>query len=199
MPSLILASNSPRRKHALKRLHIPFIAAPTSIDEEAEIAKSNGDPQSVVLLLSRLKAESVADQYPDRFILGMDTIVVANRRIIGKPRNETEAFHILCELNAKWHEVITGLTLYNRQKEYVASRTVCTKVKFHELTEEEITSYIATGESLDKAGAYGIQSAGRVLVKEVDGDFSNVVGFPEQTVISMLKQAGFPLPSVQSK
>ncbi len=199
MPTLILASNSPRRKDALKRLNIPFIPVQNTIDEEKESEQSHGDPESVARYLSYLKAESVANRYPNHFILGMDTIVVINERIIGKPHSEDDALNILRELSGDWHIVITAITLCNKEKDYTKSRAVRTKVKFYELSEDQIKEYVATGESFDKAGAYGIQSAGGFLVERIDGDFSNVVGFPEQTVITMLTEAGFPLQSVESK
>ena len=196
MPTLILASNSPRRKDALKRLQIPFIVVQNTINEKKESARSHGDPESVARYLSYCKAEAVANRYPDHFILGMDTIVVINQQVIGKPYSEDDALNILRELSGNWHTVITAITLCNKKKDYTKSRAVHTKVKFNRLSEDQIKEYVATGESLDKAGAYGIQSAGSFLVEKIDGDFSNVVGFPEQTVISMLTEAGFPLQSV---
>jgi septum formation protein len=190
MPALILASHSPRRKKALKQIGIPFIAVDNLVDEAREGRNARSDPESFVLHLSRRKAQSVANRYPHHFILGLDTIVVINGKIIGKPQNESEAFRILGQLSGKWHEVITGLTLLSKKKQYLKSQSVRTRVKFRDLSEEQINRYIEKGESLDKAGAYGIQSGGRVLVEKIDGDFSNVVGFPKTEVIAMLKQAG---------
>lgn len=190
MPTLILASNSPRRKQALRRINIPFLAVPNHINEEDEMQSVEEDPETVALYLSRRKAESVSHQYPDRFILGMDTIVAKDGRVIGKPTDEEDAFRILSELNGRWHTVITGVTLLNSQRGYFDTLSVHTKVKFKEFSAEEVRSYLKTGESLDKAGAYGIQSKGGALVETIEGDFSNVVGFPESAVLAMLEQAG---------
>lgn len=199
MPKLILASTSPRRKDALERLGIPFMVVPNNIDEEMGSSDLNEDPEKVALHLSRLKAESVAPHYPHHFILGMDTLILINGRIIGKPRNEDDALGILRALSGNWHRVITGITLYNAENEYLRQCAASSEVKFRDLSENEIKVYIALGESLDKAGGYGIQSEGKQLVEEVIGDISNVVGFPEKPVLSMLKQAGFPLKSTKSK
>lgn len=171
-------------------MHICHIAVPNSVDEQREIENSHGNAESVAIHLSQLKAKSVAHGYPDHFILGMDTVVVINGTIIGKPRDEKNAFRILRTLSGNWHVVITGLTLYRRQEGYSKSRAVSTRVKFLNLTDDQIRSYIKRGESLDKAGAYGIQSAGSALVEKIEGDFSNIVGFPEQAVIAMLREAG---------
>jgi septum formation protein len=120
-------------------------------------------------------------------------------QIIGKPRDANDAVYILHKLSGKWHSVITAFTLLNKTRSFMQSNAVCTRVKFRELPDEQIRAYVATGEPLDKAGAYGIQSAGGDLVEKIEGDFSNVVGFPEQAIISLLRQAGFPVQSVKLK
>ncbi len=171
-------------------MEIPFLAVPNRINETIEMERAGNDPETVARSLSRRKAESLSSQYPDQFILGMDTIVVIDKKIIGKPKNKADALRILGELNARWHTVITAITLFNSRRAYAESQSVRTKVKFRELSEEEMMTYIETGESLDKAGAYGIQSEGAALVETIEGDFSNVVGFPERTVLAMLKRAG---------
>jgi septum formation protein len=199
MPKLILASTSPRRRDALKQLGISFTPVANHIDEKKEIENSVATPETIALHLSHLKAQAVASRYPQDFILGMDTLVAVENDLIGKPAGEKDAARMLRQLSGIWHRVITGLTLCNKERRYLQQEVVCTRVKFRNLSEQCIREYLAVGESLDKAGAYGIQSAGKRLVEKVDGDLSNVVGFPEHTVLAMLKQAGFSLQYVESK
>jgi septum formation protein len=190
MHKIILASQSPRRIDALHRLKIPFQSIPNTIDEREAIENSGTEPEEIARSLSERKARTISQRYPDIFVLGMDTIVVFNNVIIGKPKSQKEATEILLKLNGKWHSVITGITLIHGILEYFDSRTIKTEVKFLNHTKDFIEKYVSLGESLDKAGGYGIQSQGKRLVEKVHGDFSNVVGFPEETVISMLKNAG---------
>lgn len=197
MKRLILASASPRRKEALKRLNIPFIAAVYNIDETEEIKKPKMSPKRVALYLSKKKAEIVSEKYPSDFILGMDTIVVLNNEIIGKPKDKKDALRMLWRLNGKWHKVITGVTLINKETGYEKTEAVKTEVKFLRHKKDFIKQYVSKGESLDKAGAYGIQSEGKHLVEKVKGDYSNVVGFPEKTVLRMLKRANL-LPEIKN-
>ena len=190
MHKLILASQSPRRIEALHLLKIQFLPIPNTIDESAEIERFDKNPEETALHLSKRKAESISKKYPDCYILGMDTIVVFQNEIIGKPKNEKNAIEMLMRLNGKWHSVITGITLLQKNSNYSDSKTIKTDVKFLELTKDFIENYVSLGESLDKAGGYGIQSEGKHLVEKINGDYSNIVGFPEDSVISMLKHAG---------
>ena len=189
MNRLILASDSPRRKEGLRRLQIPFHSVSNNIDENKETENLEIPPDEIALYLSFKKALSVTEDYPDDFVLGMDTIVVLDGEIIGKPKDDNNAMTILSKLNGKWHSVITGVTLINKKKGYQDKKISKTDVKFLEHTEDFIKGYVLKGESLDKAGAYGIQSEGKHLVEKIKGDFSNVVGFPEKTVIKMLERA----------
>ena len=189
MKKLILASASPRRKEALKKLHIPFLSIPNNVDEEKETKNLKIHPEDFALYLSKKKAETVSTRYPADFILGMDTIVVLDEEIIGKPKDKKDAIGMLWKLNGRWHRVITGITLVNEKMLYKESKRVITDVKFFRHKKTFIKEYVAKGESLDKAGGYGIQLEGRYLVEKIKGDYSNVVGFPEETVLGMLKRA----------
>ncbi len=190
MKRLILASASPRRKKALKKLNIPFLSVSNNIDERKEIENLEMIPEDAALYLSRRKAEITSKEFPDDFVLGMDTIVVLNSEIIGKPKDDKDAVTILWKLNGSWHTVITGVTLINKKKGYEDNGISKTKVKFIKHNLDFIKKYVAKGESFDKAGAYAIQSDGKHLIEEIKGDYSNVVGFPEKTVIKMLERAG---------
>lgn len=141
------------------------------------------------LFLSLKKAKSVSEKCPDNYVLALDTIIVIDNEIIGKPDNENNALQILMKLNNRWHSVITGVTLMNVSNGFLAQTAEKTDVKFAKHTETFLREYILKGESLDKAGAYGIQSEGKHLVEEIRGDYTNVVGFPEQTVLGMLRKA----------
>ncbi len=189
MKKLILASTSPRRINSLLQLHIPFLSIPNNVNERQEIQGLDMTATETALYLSLKKAKSVSEKYPDNYVLALDTIIVIDNEIIGKPDNENNALQILMKLNNRWHSVITGVTLMNVSNEFLAQTAKKTDVKFGKHTEVFLGEYVLKGESLDKAGAYGIQSEGKHLVEEIRGDYTNVVGFPEQTVVGMLKKA----------
>lgn len=188
MSLLLLASNSPRRISALKRLKIPFRSIPNNVDESKETENLNMSPEKTAIFLSSKKANVVSEKFPENFVLGMDTIVVVDNKIIGKPEDNKEAVKILMELNGRWHTVITGSTLINKAMDYHQKRVTKTRVKFVDHTKKFIEDYVAKGESLDKAGGYAIQSRGKELMEKIRGDFSNVVGFPEKDTLEMLKK-----------
>lgn len=182
---LILASTSPRRKELLRREGIEFkVLIPDNIEEDDLFE----DPVSYVLKLSRKKAESVAKKVEDGLILGADTIVVLDDKILGKPKDKKEALFILERLSGKYHKVYTGITLINKKSGKVKSDYGCTKVKFNQLRKEDILKYIATGEPLDKAGAYGIQGMGDFLVENIEGDLDNVIGLPVEKLKKLLEK-----------
>ncbi len=176
---LVLASSSPRRADILRREGIKFQLL---VPEQTEDNNLFLDPVSHVLKLSKEKAKSVSDKVENGLILGADTIVVFGDRILGKPKNKKEAFFILKSLSGKYHEVYTGITLIQKKSGKVESDYDCTKVQFNELRKEDILDYIATGEPMDKAGAYGIQGMGNFLVKNIEGDLDNVIGLPLRKV-----------------
>lgn len=192
---LILASSSPRRAEILIREKVNFqIKIPHSCKEENIFS----DPVTHVLELSRRKAQSVADEVEvedpakggEGIILGADTIVVLDGEILGKPKNEENALFILKKLSGKMHQVYTGVTLINKSTGKIISDYELTKVKFNQLDEQKILDYIATGESMDKAGAYGIQGMGSFLVHHIQGSLDNVIGLPTEKLQEMLSQIG---------
>jgi len=188
----ILASSSPRRAQILTREKVRFeIKIPDSSKEEnifSDLKAQNSCPVTHVLELSRIKAQSVADEVADGIILGADTIVVLEREILGKPKNKNEALSILKKLSGRMHQVYTGITLINKYTGKMISDYDVTKVKFNRLDEEEILNYIATGEPMDKAGAYGIQGMGSFLVDHIEGSLDNVIGLPTEKLQKMLSR-----------
>jgi septum formation protein len=186
MQDLILASSSPRRKELLENLQLTFNTVSSDVDENYD---PNWEPNEIVMELAFRKAKAVAEQYPSSFVIGSDTIVVNEGNILGKPENREEAFSMLQSLSGKTHSVFTGVAIITpnaNQKFYEK-----TDVEFWELSQEEIHQYLDTGEPFDKAGAYGIQGFGSVLVKKITGDYFAVVGLPVARTIRELKKAGF--------
>lgn len=181
----ILASSSPRRAEILTREKVRFeIKIPHNCKEENIFS----DPVTHVLELSRRKAQSVADQVGDGIILGADTIVVLDGEILGKPKNKDEALFFLKKLSGRMHQVYTGITLINKSTGKMISDYDLTKVKFKQLDEPNIQNYIATGEPMDKAGAYGIQGMGNFLVDHIEGSLNNVIGLPTKKLQEVLSQ-----------
>ncbi|MEX0844955.1 MAG: Maf family protein [Balneolaceae bacterium] len=179
MTRIILASRSPRRKKLLKQLGINFEVYPSQVEENS----NRKNPELLVEELALLKARDVAKQFPDSLIIGSDTIVVHQNKIIGKPENEDQAFELLGKLSNSDHFVYTGVALVKTDKNnsIEAERTFHeqTKVTFSALSEKDIAAYIKSGNPMDKAGAYGIQDdLGALFVEKIEGDYYNVVGFP---------------------
>lgn len=183
---IILASASPRRKELLTLAGIPFEAHPVNADETITCCTP---PEGAVMMLASRKAQLAAEQFPDDLIIGADTIVAVGKRIYGKPATEEEAFEMLSALSGKKHQVFTGVCIYNKSGDRNAFCTR-TDVTFFPLSEDEIWAYIATGEPMDKAGAYGIQGKGALLVKKIEGDYYNVVGLPVSRLVRELKSFG---------
>lgn len=180
--ALILASGSPRRRQLLSLFKIPFTVRAADIDETMDPA---ADPRQEVARVSRLKALAVPRREDD-VVLAADTIVVCQGRVLGKPGDEEEAFRMLTLLSGRDHQVMTGCTLVRGEK--VLSFTEVTDLHFRELTEKEIRSYIATGEPMDKAGAYGIQGGAALFCRRMEGDYYNVMGLPVCRVWQALGQ-----------
>ncbi len=180
--SLVLASASPRRSELLRAAGIEFTVRVADIDETVLPDEA---PADYVLRLSREKAQAVAQS--GEKVLGADTTVVVGGEIAGKPIDAEDARRMLRLLSGQWHQVLTGVSLVC--DEQVRSELAVTRVKFSELTEAEIDWYVATGEPMDKAGAYGIQGYASRFVESIEGNYSNVVGLPVQAVYEMLKQA----------
>lgn len=186
MTSLILASQSPRRQVLLKQLGLEFSVIPSNIEEQFYETLS---PVELVQRLAIDKAEAVALK-EEGIIIAADTIVVLDQEIMGKPCSKEEAYAMLSALSGKRHQVITGVCVYDtttQKQEYAAEQT---EVFFRSLSDEEIESYIASGEPFDKAGSYGIQGLGALLIEKIVGCYFNVVGLPLNRLGLMLKKQG---------
>jgi len=180
---IILASKSPRRKALLEQIGIKINISPSTIDESSV---SIQNPKEYVKKLSFLKAKNKVLSYPESWVLGADTIVVAQGQILGKPQSKTDAIQMLGKLNNCEHKVYTAFCIMNQKKEVTVIKAVETKVYFKYLSDHEILWYVNTGEPFDKAGAYGIQGIGAFLVKQISGSYSNVVGLPVCEVVETL-------------
>ena len=185
MSKLILASASPRRRELLEFLDIPFEIIPAVGPESVPDGAS---PEQAVLALSLAKAREVADANPDDLVIGADTVVAVDGAILGKPADEADAARMLRKLSGREHRVYTGVTVIGQGR--TLSHAEMTRVHFRAMTEEEILSYIATGEPMDKAGAYGYQGRAGLYVERIEGDFFNVVGLPLCALGKMLKELG---------
>ena len=171
---IVLASQSPRRQDLLGQMGLEFTTRSPQIDEDAFQGR---DARDLVQTLSREKARWVAAQLPgDPIVIGADTVVVRDGTILGKPKDPAEAQAMLASLSGRTHQVYTGVTVCQGDK--VVTQAEETQVTFRPLTQQEIACYVATGEPMDKAGAYGIQGLGGLLVAGIQGDYHNVVGLP---------------------
>ncbi len=176
MEKIILASSSPRRKEILNRYNLNPIIYESKIEEK----QIKGElPEQVAMSLAFEKSSLVSNNFNNNeIIIGADTIVVLEDMILGKPEDEKDAFRILSLLNGKEHRVITGVSIIRANTNIKIIDYETTTVRFRHLSEEQIMRYILTGEPMDKAGAYGIQGYGQILVEKIDGCYSNVVGLP---------------------
>lgn len=191
---IILASSSPRRASYLRALGFRFRRTVPSVDE-TRLARES--PRKYVERLALAKATAVAKKYPADWVLGGDTTVVLDGQVLGKPQDAPDAERMLRSLSGRSHQVLSGLALVNRATRDARSAVATTTVWFRELTPEEIRWYLDTGEALDKAGAYGIQGKGGILVERIEGSFSNVVGFPVETFYRLWRESRLPLPSAR--
>ncbi len=182
---LILASGSPRRADLLRQIGLEFEVIPSDIDED-EI--SGDSPQQRALNAALAKALDVARKVGEGIVIGADTIVVLEGRILGKPSGPQEAIRMLTLLSGKTHRVITGVALVDASSMKVESWVESTYVTFRELSPDEIIEYVETGIPLDKAGAYGIQDKAAAFVKRIEGCYFNVVGLPLATLIERLRK-----------
>ncbi len=187
---IILGSASPRRRELLSQIGIEFTVR---VSEKEEVYHSE-TPEEIVKELALMKAKNIAEEIKaDTVIIGADTVVVLDQKILGKPEDEEDAFRMLKSLQGRPHEVYTGVAVLSRDREkgrLVRSHAVKTAVYVHEMTDDEIRSYIATGEPADKAGGYGIQGAFAKYIDRIDGDYYNVVGLPVSYVYQTLKEIG---------
>ena len=174
---IILASASPRRRELLAQMGMEFEVCPSQGEEKiTEVL-----PERAVMELAQQKAAEIAVKTEgDAWILGADTVVVYDQKILGKPKDAEDAKRMLCMLQDKKHQVYTGVCIWKKENgtEDVRCFFEKTDVVFYPMTEEEIDQYVATGEPMDKAGSYGIQGVGGLYVREIHGDYNNVVGLP---------------------
>lgn len=194
MRRIVLASESPRRKELLERAGLSFEVASSDFEEDLSLPLP---PLELARRLSRGKAESVASRYPDSIVIAADTFIVLAGKVLGKPASAAEAARMLRAMSGRAHSVITGYTVLDTKSGREVSEAVETAVRFRELTEAEIDGYVATGEPLDKAGAYAIQGLGGALVEKVEGDYDNVVGLPVAALLEALRSFGVEAPEVK--
>ena len=181
---LILASGSPRRRELLDLMGLTYTVETPDVDESF-----SGRPSETVMEISRRKAAAVAARHSDSIIIAADTLVFADGAL-GKPHTPERAKEMLRSLAGNWHHVYTGITVINTRSGRILRNVDKTRVHLVPMTEQEIDAYVATGEPLDKAGAYGIQGIGGMFVDRIDGSYSNVVGLPMSMLRIMLAQVG---------
>ncbi|OUN00542.1 MAG: septum formation protein Maf [Firmicutes bacterium ZCTH02-B6] len=184
---IILASASPRRQQLLAETGLPFTVAVSEVDEEAIDGAS---PRELAARRALCKAQAVARTVPRGLVIGADTIVLCQGQVLGKPKDTADAKRLLSLLSGKSHRVITGVCVIEAPSGRCAVDSACTKVTFRRLAPDEIDRYVTTGEPMDKAGAYGIQGKGALLVERIVGDYFNVVGLPLTLLARMLKEFG---------
>jgi len=189
--SIVLASGSPRRKEFLQSLGLCFKISVASIDELAEKRELAED---FVLRMAKEKAAAVAECFPDSWIISGDTIVCLGKEILGKPASKENAVELLLQLAGQTHFVRSSFCLWHERQNIVRAQSVMTSVRFTNFSERVARAYVATGEPMDKAGGYGIQGVGGVLVDSIEGSYSNVVGLPMAELVSVLEEEGVISP-----
>ena len=187
IPQLVLASASPRRSALLSQIGLTFEVRPSDVVEPPHNIHSNNPASEVTQKLALLKATAVAQHFDDAIIIGADTLVSLDGKLLGKPTDDAEAFEMLTHLSGTCHEVVTGVALVDAGtgREIVWAET--TQVYFRELQSTEIDAYITSGETSDKAGAYGIQGRGAAFVRRIEGCYFNVVGLPLASLVEHFK------------
>lgn len=185
MRKIILASSSPRRKKLLEQLGLTIKVIPSNIDEKLNPRLK---PQSQVETLSLQKAQAITPSFPDAIIIAADTLVSIGEDILGKPTSLLDAKRMLKKLSGKTHAVYTGFTIIDTKSKKSITDSEKTLVTFKKLSDKEIASYIKKEHPLDKAGSYGVQGVGAVLVERIEGDFFNVVGLPVAKLTQTLKK-----------
>jgi septum formation protein len=188
---LILASASPRRRDLLQQAGVVFTIIPSNTSEEARPGEA---PEAYALRVAGEKASDVAMRYPGKWVLAADTIVVIDKEILGKPRDQADGYRMLRLLSGRPHQVMTAFVAVNPGGQEYASQVVASKVTFRSLSEDQIQDYLATGEPFDKAGAYAVQGLGASLIECVEGSYTNIVGLPIDEVLAVLRAAGLYHP-----
>ena len=190
IPKIILASNSPRRRELLTQIGLTFTVAPADADESVLPGEA---PEAYAVRVALDKARIAAERAGEGIVISADTIVVIGDSILGKPADVRDAERMLMSLAGKEHRVVTALAVIDSASSRSLTRISVTKVWFRDLTVREIAAYVATGEPMDKAGAYGIQERGALLVERIEGCYSNVVGLPLSLLGEMLREFGIYL------
>jgi septum formation protein len=185
--AIVLASASPRRSELLRSAGIPFTVQPADIDEAPLAGEA---AQDYAERLAREKALAISQSRPQDYVLGADTIVVVDRAILGKPRDADDAVRMLRLLSGRTHEVISGVCVVSPATRESKTASETTLVSMCEVSDGEICEYVATGEPMDKAGAYAIQGMASRWIPRIEGDYSNVVGLPVALVYGMLRDQG---------
>ncbi len=187
MSELVLASASPRRRRILEHLGYDFLVRPAEVDE------TQRDGEDALAYVERLAlAKATADARAGELVLGADTIVAVDGRLLGKPSDRDDAIWMLRRLSGREHEVSTGVAVHDVDSDRTETATVTTVVAFAQLSDREIEWYVDSGEPMDKAGGYAIQGLGRLFVVRIDGDYTNVVGLPVPTVYALLNRLDGP-------
>lgn len=189
-PEIILASASPRRATLLTQIGLPFRVCPSTLGEDGEAALDHETPETCAARLALAKARDVAARLDQGLIIGADTVVTCRGRILGKPRNGKEAQAFLLALAGQTHRVVTGVAVVEAGSGRVEVDVAVTAVTMRPFDRQEAMRYVATGEPLDKAGAYGIQGRGALLVEGIHGDYFNVVGLPLTLLARLLRGFG---------
>ena len=183
MKKVILASSSPRRKELLQTAGVEFEIHVKDVDESVP---EGTPPADAAKMTAAKKAAAIAEEYKKDIVIGADTIVVADGKILGKPKDKADAVNMLKMLSGIEHEVITGVCILCGDEQ--DSFAQISRVKFYDLTDEEIEAYVSSGEPMDKAGSYGIQGLGCTLVERIEGDYFNIVGLPVAEVCRRIKK-----------
>lgn len=187
MRSIILASKSPRRKQLLEKAGLKFKVVESNYEEKID---SKLNPHQLVKKLSLEKAKAVAQKYRNAIIIGADTIIVCEGKIMGKPKDEKDARKILNFISDKTHLIVTGFTIIDGESQKIITKSEETKIKMRKISKSEIDSYIKTKEPFDKAGAYAIQGKAREFIEKIDGDLENAIGLPVDSLLKELKLLG---------
>lgn len=184
MVKIVLASKSPRRQELLSNIGVDFTVFTQDVDESVD--RSFSPRKTVEILAERKCLASVKKLSPGSVVISADTVVSADGKIFGKPRDKQDAYNMLRSLSGQWHEVLTGIAVSDGEKTVVESEV--SKVCFRPLTDDEILKYIDTNEFADKAGGYGIQELGCLFVDKIEGDYFNIVGLPIGRLMGILKR-----------
>lgn len=187
MTEFILASSSPRRRELLASIGVRFDVVPSHVPEEHQPGEA---PEEYVARLSRDKASAVAAAHRSQWIVAADTTVLLGDQLLEKPLDHADAARMLTLISGRTHVVYTGVTLHNLDRQYSETRVAESEVRMLPLSERDIEWYVATGEPLDKAGAYAAQGMGAMFIDSIHGSYTNVVGLPLATLFQMMREAG---------